>query len=332
METTRDWWNPARAIERLTLSPTLARRGLATALDLALVSLLQIGLGRVFGVIHASIDSSFGSLVGGDGLSISSGVAPTLLSGTLLIIVVAYFTLFETLFTTTPGKALLRLRIVSLDGRPLTFRAILGRNIFRLVDALPFLYIVGGIVAQSTLHEQRVGDIVAGTTVVSLGERGDGAPPIQRLPLRLLLLGALLVGLIGGALVFQYFGRGPLVIQSWVNMIVPYDSSSSVRCGPFAPLPVPVSAQVSAGAFQAPGQIMQYAIGAPQWGNGVVTYPIRVQLNDPRSGGYISGEPALLDMSQIYVSPGGGAYNGSITLRWEGPLTGWVMQSGRLDC
>lgn len=334
METTRDWWNPARARERLIMSPTLARRGFAATLDLALVSLLQVGLGRVFGVVHPSIDSSFGSMIGGDGFSLSSGIAPTLMSGTLLVIVVAYFTLFEALFATTPGKALLRLRVVMLDGRRLTMRAVLARNIFRLVDTLPFLYIVGGIVAQSTLHEQRVGDIVGGTTVVSLGERGAGAPAIRRLPLRLLLLGVILAALVGAALAFQYYGRGPLAIQSWVNTNNPYSANSGAQCGPFAPAPSATSARTNVGALQTPGYIQQYAIGAPQWGDGVVTYPIRVQLwNSAQYGGYISGEPTLLDMSQIYIGGSASdAYNGSVTLRWEGPLTGWVMQSGRLDC
>lgn len=334
METTRDWWNPARALERLTMSPTLARRGLAATLDLALVSAAQIGLSQVFGVVHSSINGTVGSMIGGDGYSVSSTIAPTLMSGTLLVIVVAYFTLFEALFATTPGKALLRLRVVMLDGRRLTMRAVLARNIFRLVDTLPFLYIVGGIVAQSTLHEQRVGDIVAGTTVVSLGERGADAPAIRRLPLRLLLLGVILAALVGGTLAFQYYGRGPLVIQSWVNANIPYSASSSAQCGPLIPLPSATSARTSVGALQTPRHILQYAIGAPQWGDGVVTYPIRVQLwNSAQYGGYISGEPTLLDMSQIYIGGSASdAYNGSVTLRWEGPLTGWVMQSGQINC
>lgn len=331
MDTTAHWWNPARALNRMALSPTLARRCLATLLDLALVSALQIGLSDVFGVVHASLNDTFGSVISGDGFSYSSSSVPTMASGALLVIVVAYFTLFETLFAATPGKALLRLRVVMLDGRRLNVSAVIARNIFRLVDTLPFFYLVGGIVAQSTLHEQRVGDIVAGTAVVSRSERDAGPPAVRRL--RLFLLGAMLAALVGGSLAFQYYGRGPLVIQSWANMNNDFSPRATVRCGPLAAWPTPNSPQANTLRLQTPGHILQYAIGAPHWGDGVVTYPIRLQLwNSAQYGGSVSGEPQRLDMSQIDVGPSGDAYNGAITLRWEGPLTGWVMQSGQLDC
>ena len=52
------------------------------------------------------------------------------------------------------------------DGSPLTFRASALRNVLRLVDILPGLYLVGAIAIFATRANQRLGDLAAGTLVV----------------------------------------------------------------------------------------------------------------------------------------------------------------------
>ncbi len=333
METVNShWWNPTQALTRMALSPTLARRGLAMALDLALVSALQVGLTQVFGVYHAVPDSATRNIINGDGFSLASSATASLSYGWLVGIVVVYFTFFESLFGATPGKALLGLRIVMLDGHSLTFPVVFTRNLFRLVDTLPSLYIVGGLVALNTVHEQRVGDILAKTTVVRSASLDAGTRAVRHLPQKLLFLSVLLVALTIGAGVFQYYGRGPLLIQSWVNTSATADLAAPVTCGVMPPAPAADTSVGHALAFQAPGRIIQYAIGAPQWGNGVVTYPIRAQIwNNANDKGYISGEPAQVSMDAIRA--GADVYNGGVTLRWVGPLAGgWVIQSVRITC
>ena len=335
METTNNhWWNPAQSLNRMLLSPTLAKRGLAMLFDLAIVSGLQFAISQVFGVYHMFPDSTTNTVINGDGYSFSSSWFATIPYLWLAVIIVAYFTIFEALFGATPGKGLLRLHVVSLDGRRLTLRATFVRNLFRFVDALPMLYIVGGLVAQSTIHEQRIGDILANTTVTPIGPRGTGDSSAQRTTLKLLLLGVILAALFGGAGAFQYYERGPLVIQSWVNMNNHYGSSASSVpvCGPLRQAPFAGAPASSTLSLDTPGGIMQYAIGAPRWGVGVVTYPIRVQVwNSKNDSGYISGEPLQVSMSAMRV--GADVYDGSITLRWVGPLAGgWVMQSGQITC
>lgn len=342
METTNNhWWNPAQSLNRLLLSPTLAKRGLAMLFDLAIVSALQFAISQVFGVSQGGIalpagwdqmwaTSANGTIIGGDGYGIGSSQLAAIPYFWLIIIVVVYFTLFEYLFGATPGKRLLRLRVVSLDGRRLTLRALLTRNIFRLVDTLPVLYIVGGLVAQSTIHEQRVGDIIAHTTVTQMEPHDASAR--RGAALKLLLVGVIFAALIGGAGAFQYYGRGPLVIQSWANL---YNNQSAtiVTCGAFQPSPFPASYGIGASNFQTPGRIFQYAIGAPQWGNGVVTYPVRMQMwNSAHDAGVGPVQP-ILAPSIAAVGAGQDIYSGSITLRWAGPLSGgWVMQRGQLTC
>ena len=81
----------------------------------------------------------------------------------------AYFLIFEGFTARTPGKFLMGLKVVKLDGGRYDWKAVLVRNIVRFVDGLPFLYIVGLIAVAVTEKKQRLGDLAAGTTVVRAG-------------------------------------------------------------------------------------------------------------------------------------------------------------------
>jgi uncharacterized RDD family membrane protein YckC len=66
----------------------------------------------------------------------------------------------------TIGKRLLRLRVVDAEGLRLQPAQIVVRNLLRAVDALPGLYLVGGIVSVLSRRDQRLGDLAAGTVVI----------------------------------------------------------------------------------------------------------------------------------------------------------------------
>jgi uncharacterized RDD family membrane protein YckC len=66
----------------------------------------------------------------------------------------------------TPGKRWSSLRVVCDNGSPVTFRASALRNLLRLVDMLPGLYLVGAITIFANRSNQRLGDLAAGTIVV----------------------------------------------------------------------------------------------------------------------------------------------------------------------
>lgn len=66
----------------------------------------------------------------------------------------------------TPGKRLAGIRIVSIGGETPSVGAHLIRNAFRLIDALPSLYVLGLVVALTTARQVRIGDIAAGTVLV----------------------------------------------------------------------------------------------------------------------------------------------------------------------
>ena len=66
----------------------------------------------------------------------------------------------------TPGKRMAGVRIVSRSGDIPGAGALLIRNVFRLIDSLPFLYLVGLTSTMFTAHQVRIGDLAAGTLLV----------------------------------------------------------------------------------------------------------------------------------------------------------------------
>jgi uncharacterized RDD family membrane protein YckC len=73
----------------------------------------------------------------------------------------------------TLGKKLMKLRVVRVDGSPAGMREIAVRTVVRVVD-MQFAYLVGLIAMLATGKRRgRLGDLAAGTTVVS----ADGAAP-----------------------------------------------------------------------------------------------------------------------------------------------------------
>lgn len=73
----------------------------------------------------------------------------------------------------TPGKQMMSIQVVKLDGTPATIGGYLLRWIFALVD----FYIMSGVIAVVCItmgkKGQRVGDVVANTTVVKVGSQQE---------------------------------------------------------------------------------------------------------------------------------------------------------------
>ena len=96
--------------------------------------------------------------------------APWLRGWSLLAVAVlgwSYFVVLEWLWNgQTIGKRMFGLRVISGDGRPAGFGALLVRNLVRVVDFLPGLYGVGFAAIALSPRSQRLGDLAAGTFVV----------------------------------------------------------------------------------------------------------------------------------------------------------------------
>ena len=68
----------------------------------------------------------------------------------------------------TIGKRVMRLRVVDAQGLRLQFSQVAIRNLLRIVDLLPGMYVVGGLATFFTRKAQRLGDLAANTVVIRL--------------------------------------------------------------------------------------------------------------------------------------------------------------------
>jgi uncharacterized RDD family membrane protein YckC len=90
-----------------------------------------------------------------------------------------YFLVFEWLWLgQTPGKRVVGIRVIQSQGTSVTGFQSAVRNIVRVVDALPFFYGVGFLVAACNREQRRLGDFAADTLVVHVERK---ARPIQAL-------------------------------------------------------------------------------------------------------------------------------------------------------
>ncbi len=93
--------------------------------------------------------------------------------------VFAYYAGLELLWDgQTVGKRALKLRVLRDNGTPVDAAAVLARTVVRLVDFLPFGYLVGLISMIVDGRARRLGDIVGGTIVV---REWDSAPTLREI-------------------------------------------------------------------------------------------------------------------------------------------------------
>lgn len=97
----------------------------------------------------------------------------------LFLIFAGYFIFFEWLWNgQTPGKRLMKLRVIREDGRPITLWEAISRNLLRIFDAVPGFFIpiysIGLVSIFLSNRDQRIGDMFSGTVVIR--ERTDEAP------------------------------------------------------------------------------------------------------------------------------------------------------------
>ena len=72
--------------------------------------------------------------------------------------------------------------MVRTEGQPVGFVTSLIRNVLRIIDYLPSLYLLGATLILATRRNQRLGDIAAGTLVVR--ERRADLPALPTIPPR----------------------------------------------------------------------------------------------------------------------------------------------------
>jgi uncharacterized RDD family membrane protein YckC len=130
----------------------IGRRIGAALVDIGILFFIFLSVGVLVGDTDTSDD---GASVYLEGPGFIAFVAISLL----------YYFLPEASTGQTLGKRILGVRVEGLDGRPASTGAVAIRTLLRLVDSLPFLYLLGLLVALVTPRRQRIGDLAARTVV-----------------------------------------------------------------------------------------------------------------------------------------------------------------------
>ncbi|HSS19616.1 MAG TPA: RDD family protein [Pyrinomonadaceae bacterium] len=94
---------------------------------------------------------------------------PLLKAVFFFLVYLAYFVVLEALWSRTVGKFFQGLTVRKLNGKPCDWKASLIRNGMRILEVNPLLFggIPAGIAILSSERKQRLGDMLAGTLVVS---------------------------------------------------------------------------------------------------------------------------------------------------------------------
>ena len=153
------------------LKPTpFLRRSLALAVDYGILYMVSMA------VLLIAMFAIFGSLASWTYLVESKGfeddtaraivmlIVVFLLLGGMMVITHGYFIYFEYKKNgQTPGKKILGLKVVTIDGAPLSFGTCVMRETLRYVDMM--LILPGLLSFLLTQKKQRLGDLLAGTMV-----------------------------------------------------------------------------------------------------------------------------------------------------------------------
>lgn len=141
----------------------IGRRVAAALIDSAIVLILLVVIAKTLGEGDSN-RSIWAETEGGSARPV------------FFLLTFAYYLGTEIAWAQTIGKRVMKLRVVGEDGSRLTPRAAAIRNVVRIVDWLPGLYIVGGITVFATGERRlRLGDLAAKTKVVA--DTGAPAPP-----------------------------------------------------------------------------------------------------------------------------------------------------------
>ncbi len=133
------------------------RRGIAQVIDIIISFIIFTLIGFSFAPVFNGLTHTGFHLTGLPALIV------IFLSG---MAVLAYFTILESELGQTLGKLVMKIKVVKEDGSSCDYPSSLIRNALRVVDWLPFLYIIGVVFITRSEPKQRLGDLFAGTVVI----------------------------------------------------------------------------------------------------------------------------------------------------------------------
>jgi uncharacterized RDD family membrane protein YckC len=139
--------------ERGTEGDVVLARIAAFVTDAVAFAVVWTALAAAFGAVSETL----GGIVGGVGSALFF----------------LYFIYFEAEYGQTVGKMVMDVVVVTEGGGPVGYKEAVIRTVLRIVDILPFLYIVGLVAIYLTDREQRIGDVLADTVVLKARDKGE---------------------------------------------------------------------------------------------------------------------------------------------------------------
>lgn len=147
----------------------LPRRVGAAVIDVGIILVLLLVITGIFGDQNAT---AVREKIGGRGPA-----------GLFLLLTFLYFFVSELAWAQTIGKRVLKLKVTGLDGTKAPAGPILVRNVIRIIDWLPALYLVGvACVFATGPRRQRLGDLAAKTHVGPVTDGAVALPPDEPPP------------------------------------------------------------------------------------------------------------------------------------------------------
>jgi uncharacterized RDD family membrane protein YckC len=85
-----------------------------------------------------------------------------------LISIFLYFIFLEGIYGFTIGKRCVKIKVVNIKGEVIGIKKSILRNIFRMIDGLPALNILGIYLILTSPENTRLGDIIARSRVINI--------------------------------------------------------------------------------------------------------------------------------------------------------------------
>jgi len=145
----------ATATQAVAAEDVTGKRILAAIIDIVVLAVVFVVFAMLFGDTEPVEEDT-------EGFNLSLSGGPALI---YFLVVIAYYWIMEAATGKTLGKMAMGLRVVTLDGTPYSAMKAFIRNLLRVIDALPFLYLLGLIIVVVSKRKQRLGDMAAGTVV-----------------------------------------------------------------------------------------------------------------------------------------------------------------------
>jgi uncharacterized RDD family membrane protein YckC len=145
----------AASTQAVVAEDVTGKRIVAAIIDIVVLAVLFVVFALLFGDSTAESEETTSVSLNLDG-------GPAII---YFIVVLAYYFVMEAATGKTFGKMVMGLRVQALDGAYTPMKAFL-RNLLRVIDGLPFLYLLGLLVVVVSKRKQRLGDMAAGTIIV----------------------------------------------------------------------------------------------------------------------------------------------------------------------